>query len=103
MFGDNVPEERAESTKEAARNCDALLVVGSALMTMSAFRLARYHPKYYSATPLYKFRPSYHLLRTFFYENKRLMINPILGLHMKRMLQLRRSPLVRPGLIVFYP
>jgi NAD-dependent deacetylase sirtuin 4 len=41
MFGDNVPEERAESTKEAARNCDALLVVGSALMTMSAFRLAR--------------------------------------------------------------
>ncbi|XP_039798573.1 NAD-dependent protein deacylase SRT2-like isoform X2 [Panicum virgatum] len=41
MFGDNVPQERAESTKEAARNCDALLVVGSALMTMSAFRLAR--------------------------------------------------------------
>uniref|UniRef100_A0A0D9XXG3 NAD-dependent protein deacylase n=1 Tax=Leersia perrieri TaxID=77586 RepID=A0A0D9XXG3_9ORYZ len=41
MFGDNVPEDRAESTKEAARNCDALLVVGSALMTMSAFRLAR--------------------------------------------------------------
>ncbi|KAF0891862.1 hypothetical protein E2562_011261 [Oryza meyeriana var. granulata] len=42
MFGDDVPEERAESTKEAARNCDALLVVGSALMTMSAFRLARF-------------------------------------------------------------
>ncbi|KAK8449970.1 hypothetical protein SEVIR_7G293900v4 [Setaria viridis] len=41
MFGDNVPQERAESAKEAARNCDALLVVGSALMTMSAFRLAR--------------------------------------------------------------
>ncbi|KAF8753040.1 hypothetical protein HU200_011852 [Digitaria exilis] len=41
MFGDNVPPERAESAKEAARNCDALLVVGSALMTMSAFRLAR--------------------------------------------------------------
>jgi len=45
MFGDNVPQERAESAKEAARNCDALLVVGSALMTMSAFRLARYHNK----------------------------------------------------------
>ncbi|RLN30327.1 NAD-dependent protein deacylase SRT2 isoform X1 [Panicum miliaceum] len=41
MFGDNIPQERAESAKEAARNCDALLVVGSALMTMSAFRLAR--------------------------------------------------------------
>ncbi|CAD6270356.1 unnamed protein product [Miscanthus lutarioriparius] len=41
MFGDNVPQERAESAKEAARACDALLVVGSALMTMSAFRLAR--------------------------------------------------------------
>ncbi|CAL4903930.1 unnamed protein product [Urochloa decumbens] len=41
MFGDNVPQERAESAKEAARKCDALLVVGSALMTMSAFRLAR--------------------------------------------------------------
>jgi len=41
MFGDNVPQERAESAKEAARTCDALLVVGSALMTMSAFRLAR--------------------------------------------------------------
>ncbi|RLM99348.1 NAD-dependent protein deacylase SRT2 isoform X1 [Panicum miliaceum] len=41
MFGDNVPQERAETAKEAARNCDALLVVGSALMTMSAFRLAR--------------------------------------------------------------
>nr|WJZ57301.1 sirtuin 2 [Paspalum vaginatum] len=41
MFGDNVPQERAENAKEAARTCDALLVVGSALMTMSAFRLAR--------------------------------------------------------------
>ncbi|XP_044947025.1 NAD-dependent protein deacylase SRT2 [Hordeum vulgare subsp. vulgare] len=41
MFGDNVPSERADSVKEAARNCDALLVVGSAVMTMSAFRLAR--------------------------------------------------------------
>ncbi|KAM0845903.1 hypothetical protein ACQ4PT_056044 [Festuca glaucescens] len=41
MFGDNVPQERADNAKEAARNCDALLVVGSAVMTMSAFRLAR--------------------------------------------------------------
>lgn len=41
MFGDNVPQERAETAKEAARTCDSLLVVGSALMTMSAFRLAR--------------------------------------------------------------
>jgi NAD+-dependent protein deacetylase sirtuin 4 len=45
MFGDNVPRERADSAKEAARNCDALLVVGSAVMTMSAFRLARYYWK----------------------------------------------------------
>ena len=43
MFGDNVPRERADNAKEAARNCDALLVVGSAVMTMSAFRLARYY------------------------------------------------------------
>ena len=43
MFGDNVPRERADNAKEAARTCDALLVVGSAVMTMSAFRLARYY------------------------------------------------------------
>uniref|UniRef100_A0ACD5XNU9 Uncharacterized protein n=1 Tax=Avena sativa TaxID=4498 RepID=A0ACD5XNU9_AVESA len=41
MFGDNVPQERANNAKDAARNCDALLVIGSAVMTMSAFRLAR--------------------------------------------------------------
>lgn len=64
MFGDNVPQERADSAKEAARNCDALLVVGSALMTMSAFRLARYHltGKYYSTVSLYKSR-AYHVCR----------------------------------------
>ena len=27
MFGDNVPQERAESAKEAARTCDALLAM----------------------------------------------------------------------------
>jgi NAD-dependent SIR2 family protein deacetylase len=52
MFGDNVPKERADNAKEAARNCDALLVVGSAVMTMSAFRLARYNLKYYLISSL---------------------------------------------------
>lgn len=41
FFGDNVPKERADKAMEAAKGCDALLVLGSSLMTMSAFRLAR--------------------------------------------------------------
>ncbi|KAK9167399.1 hypothetical protein Scep_002590 [Stephania cephalantha] len=39
FFGDNVPKDRADRAREAARECDALLVLGSSLMTMSAFRL----------------------------------------------------------------
>ncbi|XP_008781611.2 NAD-dependent protein deacylase SRT2 [Phoenix dactylifera] len=41
FFGDNVPKERADKAMEAAKGCDAFLVLGSSLMTMSAFRLAR--------------------------------------------------------------
>ncbi|KAF6170533.1 hypothetical protein GIB67_031941 [Kingdonia uniflora] len=41
FFGDNVPKERADKAMEAAKGSDALLVVGSSLMTMSAFRLVR--------------------------------------------------------------
>ncbi|GAB4835551.1 NAD-dependent protein deacetylase srt2 [Ancistrocladus abbreviatus] len=41
FFGDNVPKDRADRAMEAATGCDALLVVGSSLMTMSAFRLVR--------------------------------------------------------------
>lgn len=43
FFGDNVPKERADKAMEAAKGCDAFLVLGSSLMTMSAFRLARYN------------------------------------------------------------
>ncbi|XP_057972470.1 NAD-dependent protein deacylase SRT2 [Malania oleifera] len=41
FFGDNVPKDRADKAIEAAKECDAMLVLGSSLMTMSAFRLAR--------------------------------------------------------------
>lgn len=41
FFGDNVPKDRANKAMEAARNCDALLILGSSVMTMSAFRLVR--------------------------------------------------------------
>lgn len=41
FFGDNVPKDRADKALEAAKGCDAFLVLGSSLMTMSAFRLVR--------------------------------------------------------------
>ncbi|XP_027076353.1 NAD-dependent protein deacylase SRT2 isoform X2 [Coffea arabica] len=41
FFGDNVPKDRADTAMEAAKRCDAFLVLGSSLMTMSAFRLIR--------------------------------------------------------------
>ncbi|CAH2056422.1 unnamed protein product, partial [Thlaspi arvense] len=41
FFGDNVPKDRADKAMEAAKGCDAMLVLGSSLMTMSAFRLVR--------------------------------------------------------------
>ncbi|KAF7850228.1 hypothetical protein BT93_L5712 [Corymbia citriodora subsp. variegata] len=41
FFGDNVPKDRADRAMEAARECDAFLVLGSALMTMSAYRLIK--------------------------------------------------------------
>ncbi|XP_052191535.1 NAD-dependent protein deacylase SRT2 isoform X2 [Diospyros lotus] len=41
FFGDNVPKDRADRAMEAAKQCDAFLVLGSSLMTMSAFRLIR--------------------------------------------------------------
>ncbi|KAJ9558632.1 hypothetical protein OSB04_013246 [Centaurea solstitialis] len=41
FFGDNVPKDRANIAMEAAKSCDAFLVLGSSVMTMSAFRLVR--------------------------------------------------------------
>ncbi|KAL3630237.1 NAD-dependent protein deacetylase srt2 [Castilleja foliolosa] len=41
FFGDNVPKGRADRAMEAAKECDAFLVLGSSMMTMSAFRLIR--------------------------------------------------------------
>ncbi|KAG8383891.1 hypothetical protein BUALT_Bualt04G0061300 [Buddleja alternifolia] len=41
FFGDNVPKERVDRAMEAAKECDAFLVLGSSLMTMSAFRLVK--------------------------------------------------------------
>ncbi|PWA37222.1 sirtuin 2 [Artemisia annua] len=41
FFGDNVPKDRANMAMEAAKGCDAFLVLGSSVMTMSAFRLVR--------------------------------------------------------------
>ncbi|KAL5075159.1 hypothetical protein RYX36_014143 [Vicia faba] len=41
FFGDNVPKDRADMAMEASRSCDAFLVLGSSVMTMSAFRLVR--------------------------------------------------------------
>ncbi|KAJ1685861.1 hypothetical protein LUZ63_017251 [Rhynchospora breviuscula] len=41
FFGDNVLKERADKAIKGARECDAFLVLGSSVMTMSAFRLAR--------------------------------------------------------------
>lgn len=42
FFGDNVPKDRADKAMETAKGCDAFLVLGSSLMTMSAYRLVRY-------------------------------------------------------------
>lgn len=41
FFGDNVPKDRADKAMQAAKECDAFLVLGSSVMTMSAFRLVR--------------------------------------------------------------
>ncbi|KAM3702071.1 hypothetical protein ACJW31_05G222500 [Castanea mollissima] len=41
FFGDNVPKDRADNAMEAAKGCDAFLVLGLSLTTMSAFRLLR--------------------------------------------------------------
>lgn len=41
FFGDNVPRERADLCTTMCRSADALLVVGSSIMTMSALRLVR--------------------------------------------------------------
>ena len=39
FFGDTVPAERARRAADAVQRCDALLVVGTSLSTLSAFRL----------------------------------------------------------------
>ncbi|KAI4310829.1 hypothetical protein MLD38_035781 [Melastoma candidum] len=41
FFGDNVPKDGAEKAMGAANACDAFLVLGSSVITMLAFRLAR--------------------------------------------------------------
>ncbi|KAG2711506.1 hypothetical protein I3760_04G079700 [Carya illinoinensis] len=41
FFGDNVPKDSADKAMEAAKGCDAFLVLGSSVMTMSAYRLVR--------------------------------------------------------------
>eukprot|EP00850_Spirogloea_muscicola_P021526 SM000252S09078 [mRNA] locus=s252:89305:92269:- [translate_table: standard] len=41
FFGDNVPKPRVEDALGLVTSADALLVVGSSLMVLSAFRLAR--------------------------------------------------------------
>ncbi|KAK3211436.1 hypothetical protein Dsin_016142 [Dipteronia sinensis] len=41
FFGDNVPKDRADKAMEAAKACDAFLILGSSVMTMSAYRLVR--------------------------------------------------------------
>lgn len=41
FFGDNVPRQRVDFCMSLARSADALLVVGSSVMTMSALRLVR--------------------------------------------------------------
>jgi NAD-dependent SIR2 family protein deacetylase len=43
IFGDNVPKARAEEAMAMAKSSDAILVLGSSLMVMSAFRLIRYY------------------------------------------------------------
>lgn len=41
FFGENVPRARYEAARDALRQADALLVVGSSLMVYSGFRFAR--------------------------------------------------------------
>ncbi|KAK7282280.1 hypothetical protein RIF29_10931 [Crotalaria pallida] len=41
FFGDNVPKDRADMALEVSKRCDAFLVLGSSVMTFSAFRLVR--------------------------------------------------------------
>ena len=42
FFGDNVPKDRADKSIKSAKECDAFLVLGSSVMTMSAYRLVKY-------------------------------------------------------------
>ena len=41
FFGDNVPPHRVKQAADIAATCDAVLVVGSSLMVLSAFRLVK--------------------------------------------------------------
>lgn len=41
FFGDGVPAARSAQAEALARDCDAMLVVGSSLMVLSGFRFAR--------------------------------------------------------------
>ncbi len=41
FFGESVPSERVERIERGLQECDALLVIGSSLVVMSGFRIAR--------------------------------------------------------------
>lgn len=41
FFGDNLPKDRTDKAQLAVEECDALLVVGSSMMVLSAYRLAK--------------------------------------------------------------
>ena len=41
FFGDNVPPHRVKQAADVAASCDSMVVVGSSLMVLSAFRLVK--------------------------------------------------------------
>ncbi|KAK4763419.1 hypothetical protein SAY86_009187 [Trapa natans] len=58
FFGDNVPKERADRAMEAAKGCDAFLVLGSSMMTMSAYRLVKAAHEVGAATAIVNIGPT---------------------------------------------
>lgn len=58
FFGDNVPKDRADKAMQVAKGCDAFLVIGSSVMTMSAFRLVRAAHEAGAATAIINIGPT---------------------------------------------
>ncbi|XP_031401094.1 NAD-dependent protein deacylase SRT2 [Punica granatum] len=58
FFGDNVPKDRADRAMEAAKGCDAFLMLGSSMMTMSAFRLVKAAHEAGAATAIVNIGPT---------------------------------------------